>query len=212
MIGKLTGRVDSVDKGSLILDVNGVGYVVHASNRLLSHVSPSRQESLSLLIETVVREDAFMLYGFENAQEKEWFNLLTGVQGVGAKAALAILSVADPDMLRTAVFAGDKAVFTRADGVGPKLGTRLCTELKDKVEKLELSIPKVETTIVSQSPDTTPAAKTAGSNQSEDAVSALVNLGYGRSEAYGAVHRALGGVANDELEDIIREALKDLAQ
>ena len=124
MIAKLSGILDSVAQSTLILDVNGVGYLVHASARTLAQAGQAG-DPLSLLIETIVREDAFNLYGFREAAEQEWFRLLTSVQGVGAKAALAILSVSPPDQLGFAIAAGDKTALTRADGVGPKLALRI---------------------------------------------------------------------------------------
>lgn len=132
MIGKLTGRVDSISGQQLIIDVQGVGYVVNVSGRTLRQVG-AIGDMASVLVETHVREDAINLFGFADALERDWFRLLTTVQGVGAKVALAILSALTPDQLSQAIAAQDKAAITRADGVGPKLGLRLVTELKDKV-------------------------------------------------------------------------------
>ncbi len=206
MIGKLSGIIDSFSSGHLILDVQGVGYLVNASQRTLGRIG-QKGEAASLLIETAVREDAITLYGFADAAEQEWFKLLTSVQGVGAKAGLAILSVCPPEKVSLAIAAQDKAMLTQADGVGPKLATRILTELKDKAANMDLS----------------PAAGGAPANfkdlaqddgeQSsidQDAVSALINLGYARSDAYTAVMQAKGK-ANDNLEDLIRVALKELS-
>lgn len=205
MIGKLSGIIDSFSSGHLILDVQGVGYLVHASQRTLGRIG-QKGEPASLLIETAVREDAITLYGFADAAEQEWFKLLTSVQGVGAKAALAILSVAPPEKVSLAIAAQDKAILTQADGVGPKLATRILAELKDKAANMDLS-PKGAGT---------PAnfkelgAEGGGSTVDQDAVSALINLGYARADAYQAVIRAKDK-ANDNLQDLIRVALKELS-
>lgn len=203
MIGKLSGIIDSFDSTFLILDVQGVGYQVYASNRTLARIGQTG-DTASLLIETQVREDAITLYGFADAAEQKWFRLLTSVQGVGAKAGLAILAVCEPEQLTTAIMAQDKAMLTQADGVGPKLATRILTELKDKVAKMDLAQPiKIS--------DAQGAAPQNESNRFDnDAVSALINLGYARSDAYMAVQSAKAK-ANDNLEDLIRVALKDLS-
>ena len=131
MIGKLRGVVDSVDAEALILDVNGVGYLVSASARTLRAL-PAAGEAVELLVETHVREDAIRLYGFLTAAERDWFRLLQNVQGVGAKVALGILGVLSADALSAAIARQDKAAMARAPGVGPKLAARLVLELKDK--------------------------------------------------------------------------------
>jgi Holliday junction DNA helicase RuvA len=191
----------------MILDVAGVGYVVHASRITLTKAGQTG-DAASLLIETVVREDAISLYGFIDAAEKNWFKMLTGVQGVGAKAALAILSVCPPERLSMVIASQDKSMLTRAEGVGPKLATRIITELKDKTETIAFDRQKP---VVSGAG---PHIMETGQDRSNDAVSALVNLGYGRSEAYSAVARAKQKVANEDeenLETLIRHALKELA-
>lgn len=211
MIAKLSGIVDSVSSNTLILDVNGVGYLVAASPRTLSRIGQNG-DPVSLLIETQIREDAFNLFGFLDAAEQEWFRLLTGVQGVGAKAAMAILGVCPPDQLGFAIASGDKTAITRAEGVGPKLASRILTELKDKAVKMDLSAglqkPSVTTSaVVNEQNNEEPS-----SSFDNDAVSALVNLGYGRSDAYAAVMQAKQKANdNDGLQDIIRLALKELA-
>src|SRR5580704_11982203 len=131
MIGKLKGIIDSVEEEALILDVNGVGYLVSASARTLRAI-PAVGAPAELLIETYVREDAIRLYGFFTAGEREWFRLLQSVQGVGAKVALGILGALSAEALSTAVARQDKAMMARAPGVGPKLAARLVLELKDK--------------------------------------------------------------------------------
>lgn len=202
MIGKLTGMIDRIDNGHVLIDVGGVGYIVFASGRTLGRIG-SNGDKTSLLIETHVREDHIHLYGFCDALERQWFKLLTTVQGVGARVALAILSTASPNDLSLAVAAQDKAVFTRADGVGPKLGTRIITELKDKTGGIDLS------------PATAggkPVIVTEESGYMNEALSALVNLGYGRSEAMvalGAAQKELGDKA--DLSALIKTGLKELA-
>ena len=198
MIGKLTGVVDSSGEDWAIIDVSGVGYVVSCSGRTLSRLS--RGDAASLLIETHVREDAIQLFGFVEAAERDWFRMLTTVQGVGAKVALAILTVLGPDVLAPAIAAADTAALTQAPGVGRKLATRILSELKDKVADIG---PGVVAEF---------AAGAAAGGPTADAVSALVNLGYSRSEAFGAVSRAavdLGGEA--AAESLIRAALTRLA-
>src|SRR5271156_3205382 len=132
MIAQLTGRIDQLAEGSCIVDVNGVGYLVHASTRTLAALPPP-PAAARLLIETHVREDAILLFGFAETAERDWFRLLTTVQGVGAKVALGILSALSPKDLVAAIAAGDRGTLTRAPGVGPKLAVRLLTELRDKV-------------------------------------------------------------------------------
>ena len=201
MIGKLTGIIDSFESGHLILDVGGVGYLIYASNRTLAKIG-QRGDPAALLIDTHVREDHIHLYGFADAVEQQWFRLLTSVQGVGAKVGLAILAACPPEKLGVIIASQDKAAITKADGVGPKLGTRILTELKDKAGKLELSTAPVKYKDV--------ANEAEGQGVDQDAVSALINLGYARSDAYQAVMNAKQK-ANDNLEDIIKIALKELS-
>ena len=204
MIAKLSGILDSVAEGSLILDVGGVGYEVFASSRTLSRAG-QEGDTLSLLIDTHVREDSIALYGFGDAAEQQWFRLLYSVQGVGPKAALAILSACPPEQLGFAIASGDQAAIRRAEGVGPKLATRIVTELKDKAGKVDLA-PKARGVRVADAP-----ASSGGVEQ--DAVSALVNLGYARTDACTAVLQAKQKANdNDSLQDIIRLALKELAR
>lgn len=202
MIAKLSGILDSVGQDFLILDVNGVGYQVFASGRTLSRVQ--KGEPVSLLIDTQVREDHIHLFGFFDKAEQEWFRLLTSVQGVGARVGMAILSSCPVDRLGFAIASGDAAFVRQADGVGPKLATRIVTELKDKAAKIDLApLPKVggKVTMISEQ---APVA-----NVESDAVSALVNLGYGRADAYSAVLQ-VRDKANDNLSDILKLALKEL--
>lgn len=204
MIAKLSGIMDSAGQDYLILDVNGVGYQVFASGRTLSRVQ--KGDPVSLLIDTHVREDHIHLYGFMDKNEQEWFRLLTSVQGVGAKVGMAILGTCPVDRLGFAIASGDAAFVRQADGVGPKLATRIVTELKDKATKIDLAPPpaKAAGKIVKSVEDVQPA------NVENDAVSALVNLGYGRADAY-AVVLQVRDKANDNLSEILKLALKELA-
>lgn len=204
MIGKLTGILDTTSINSILLDVQGVGYLVNCSPRTLARCG-SKGEALSLYIDTNVREDAITLYGFIDEAEQEWFRLLHSVQGVGPKAAMAILGVCPPDKLSFSIAAGDKAAITQADGVGPKLATRILTELKDKAAKIDLA-PK------SQGVAMTIPANEAGGSKEQDAVSALINLGYQRADAYAAVMNVKKANDNEVvLSEMIRLALQELA-
>ena len=207
MIARLTGRIDAVGEASCIVDVGGVGYLVHASTRTLGALAqggpqggPLAQATVQMLIETVVREDAILLYGFADPAERDWFRLLTTVQGVGAKVALAILSALSPRDLVAAIAAGDRASLTRAAGVGAKLAVRILSELRDKAGAMPSGAAM-------------PAAATGGPRGvTEDALSALVNLGYRRPEAQPVVARVLGRLGETAAVDaVIRDSLKELA-
>ena len=203
MIGKLSGIIDSFTPTSLILDVQGVGYLINASQRTLGKIG-QKGDTASLLIETNVREDAITLFGFADVAEQEWFKLLTSVQGVGAKAGLAILSVCPPEKVGLAIAAQDKAMLTQADGVGPKLATRILTELKDKAANMDIAPAG------GGAPANFKDLEEEGGSLDQDAVSALINLGYARADAFTAVSKAKAK-ANDNLEDLIRIALKELS-
>lgn len=213
MIAKLTGILDSVFMNTLIIDVNGVGYQVSSSNRTLTKLG-TKGDPVSLLIETQVREDSITLFGFADQSEQEWFKLLTSVQGVGAKAGLAILSVVDPSKLAFAIASGDKAALTQADGVGPKLATRILTELKDKANKMDLSASGAGSVTTSdikvvKSEDGSEVEENHSLDQ--DVVSALINLGYGRTDAYTAVMQAKNkSNDNNDLQSLLKLALKEL--
>jgi Holliday junction DNA helicase RuvA len=201
MIAKLTGVVDQIGSEAVVIDVNGVGYLVFCSTRTISRLPPPGS-SARLLIETHVREDHIHLYGFADAAESDWFRLLTTVQGVGARLALAILSAVAPDHLALAIVAQDKVALTRADGVGPRLAARIVNELRDKIAGIATAVVPVAG--MAPEGEVGPAA---------DAVSALVNLGYRRAEAFGAVAAAaqrLGSGA--EAGALIRAGLQDLAR
>lgn len=203
MIAKLKGVVDFVDTDSAIIDVGGVGYLVSASARTLRELAAG--SPATVLVETIVREDAIALYGFLETSERDWFRILTTVQGVGARVALSILSTLSPDEIARAIAAQDRATLSRPAGVGPKLAARLATELKDKAAAFGV-VPAVQSGKTTVAP---PAAATVN----EDAVSALVNLGYKRVEAFGAVARVtlrLGAEA--KLDTVIRAGLQELAR
>jgi Holliday junction DNA helicase RuvA len=204
MIGKLRGVVDSTDEETLILDVNGVGYLVSASARTLRAL-PAAGEPAELLIETHVREDAIRLYGFLTTAERDWFRLLQSVQGVGAKVALGILGALSAEALSAAVARQDKAMMARAPGVGPKLAARLVLELKDKAPALAGADFANAETGFERAPKLAKAA--------EDAVLALVGLGYAHPLAAAAVARIsahLGPEAGTAA--LVRAGLKELAQ
>ena len=200
MFAKLRGAVDTIGEDSVIIDVNGVGYLVHASGRTLSQLPPVGQ-TMTLFIETQVREDAITLFGFAKQEDQRWFKLLTSVQGVGARLALSILSALSPAELSAAVAHQDKAAVARANGVGPKLAQRIVIELKDKVGTI---LPDFEV-----APAAKGGAASAGSLLA-DAVSALVNLGYRPAEASTAVSVAKGKVGEDaSLDALIKASLKE---
>jgi holliday junction DNA helicase RuvA len=204
MIGKLSGVVDVVDEDGLILDVGGVGYLVAASARTLRALPPVGRP-VQLLIETQVREDAIRLYGFLTAAERDWFRVLQSVQGVGAKVALAILGTLSADALSSAIARQDKATMARAPGVGPKLAARLVLELKDKAPASGLPGPGDPTFGVGHDARLPKPA--------EDAILALVGLGYPRAQAAATIASASGALgAEAETSALIRAGLKALAQ
>lgn len=206
MIGRLTGVAEVLGDGRALVDVGGVGYLVFCSGRTLARI-PGSGQIVQLHIETHVREDHIHLYGFIDATELDWFRLLTTVQGVGAKVALGILSVLAPDELLRAVAAADKAAVARASGVGPKLAARIVSELKDRVGGLALGAAGAV------GPSASGIAAELAATADADAVSALVNLGYGRSEAFAAVARAGTRLGREApLPDLIRAGLEELAQ
>jgi len=203
MIAKLTGVLDHIGPEGAVIDVGGVGYLCFCSSRTLGRMPPSGG-AVRLLIETHVREDHIHLYGFADAAERDWFRLLTTVQGVGARLALAILSAVAPDELTLAIVSQDRATLARAEGVGPRLAARVVNELKDKVGGLALAATNAAAPAIGSAADPGPTG---------DAVSALVNLGYRRAEAFGAVTaaaRRLGDGA--KVDALIRAGLQELAQ
>ncbi len=202
MIAKLKGRLDSTGIDHAVIDVAGVGYLVGASSRTLAALGPVG-EAVTVHTEMLVAEDSIRLMGFASAGERDWFRLLTGVQGVGARVALAILSALEPADLHRAVAMGDKAMVARANGVGPKLAERIVRELKDKV-------------------GTIPAAAGAGGlgmvalptgGHAADAVSALQNLGFRPTEAAAAVAAAEAETGEGaSLDALVRLALRKAAK
>jgi Holliday junction DNA helicase RuvA len=203
LIAKLKGTVDAIDGDSAVIDVNGVGYLISASARTLRNLVVGGPATL--LVETIVREDAIALYGFLETAERDWFRILTTVQGVGARVALSILSTLAPDEIARAIAAQDRASLSRAAGVGPKLAARLATELKDKAAAFGVAPAS------SRTADAAPIGPSGSVN--EDAVSALVNLGYRRVEAFGAVARVTQRLgANAQLDAVIRAGLQELAR
>jgi Holliday junction DNA helicase RuvA len=202
VIGKLTGRVDFVGADHAIIDVGGVGYQVHGPSSTLSRLTPGT--TVSLAIETKVSEEAIRLYGFIATDEREWFRLLQTVQGVGARVALSVLSALKVSEIERAVVLGDKAVIGRAQGVGPKLATRIVTELKDKAPTLALQ----------RGADARERAQWQATRPVEsDAIAALVKLGYSQSAAAEAVARAGSGLGDaTALDVLLRESLRQLAK
>ena len=205
MIGKLKGLIDSYGEDYVILDVGGVGYQVHCSSRTLQAL-PSPGDAAVLSIETYVREDQIKLFGFRSDTEREWFRLLQTVQGVGAKVALAVLSTLPPSDLANAIALRDKAAVTRTPGVGPKVAERIVTELKDKVPKFTSLDPAVVQLSGALEEKRAPRPVM-------DAVSALVNLGYGQPQAAAAIAAAARNAGEGaDTATLIRQGLKELAR
>jgi holliday junction DNA helicase RuvA len=204
MIAKLSGLLDSVGTDHCIVDCGGVGYLVFCSARTLRRVGDAGT-AVSLRIEMQVREDAITLFGFIDLSERDWFRRLTTVQGVGSRVALALLSVLEPDKLGQAIAAQDRTALVQADGVGPKLANRLISELKDKVADLYMGGGPIAA-------GPTGAATSGAAGVTNDAVSALVNLGYRRAEAFTAVAAAVQKVGPDaKVEQLIMMGLKELS-
>lgn len=199
MIAKLTGIIDTLGENTLILDVNGVGYLVSCSSQTLRSIG-SRGERLTLFIETVMRAESLQLYGFSSKEEQDCFRLLTTVQGVGMRMGLSLLSTLSPNEVFQAIAAQDKSSLTRAEGVGPKLASRILTELKDKIP--------AEIGFISNH-----AIPTSLSPSIQEAVSAFVNLGYRRLDAVTAISKAQQQLGEEaSLNDLIRQGLSFLAR
>ena len=201
MIAWLEGSVQFIEEDAIIINCNHVGYRVFLPGRHLLNTRIG--EVTSVFIEPLIREDRFDLYGFPSSEERLAFRKLCTVQGVGARVGMAILSALSLSEIDIAVQAGDSAMLTRADGVGKKLATRIVTELKDKLV--------IQISPIASAQKVPGNAEFVESSAIQDAVSALVNLGYGRSEAYQAVQSSLAESINDNLPDLIRVALKKLA-
>ncbi|WP_032112883.1 Holliday junction branch migration protein RuvA [Candidatus Paracaedibacter symbiosus] len=198
MIAKLKGIVDTIALDHLLIDVNGICYQVSTSTKTLAHIG-AVGDRVVLYTEMLLRNELPQLIGFYNTVEQDCFRLLTTVQGVGARVALAILSVLTPDELTLAIYNQDKAQITRADGVGPKLALRIISELKDKVSSVSLGGGITQEL---------PATQGGGSSQVSDAFAALESLGYRRHEAAAAIQQAMQKLGSDaSTADIIRIAL-----
>ena len=222
MIAKLKGIIDNIGEDCAIIDVNGVGYIVYMSSRSLSKLKQG--EYSSLLIETVIKEDSITLFGFQNAWEKEWFNTLTKIQGVGGKVCLSILSVLSPAQLSQAVSAQDKSSFLRASGVGPKLAARLVTELKDKIVTIPVEyMSGAELSDISDTNEKTSTSTKEKKTQTidtddeiyqktEDVTSALTNLGYQKTDAYRVASEVCLQNPSADLGTLIRLSLKEFNQ
>ncbi len=214
MIGKITGRVDYRSTDHILIDVRGVGYIVFCSERTLAGL-PGVGEVCALFTDLVVREDLMQLFGFPTLAEKEWHRLLTSVQGVGAKASLAILGTLGTDGVSRAIALGDWNSIKAAKGIGPKIAQRVVMDLKDKAP----SVMAMGGTLAQANGDAdsevieTPTASPVMQNQSAqaEALSALGNLGYGPGDAAGAVAQAAGDMPTAETPALIRAALKLLA-
>lgn len=205
MIARLKGIVEEIGDDWVVIDVNGVGYLVFASSRMLGRLAVG--EAAAIFIETHVREDHIHLYGFADAVERDWFKLLTTVQGVGAKVGLALQSVLSGDEVSRAIMSGDKAAITQAPGVGPKLAARIISELKDKVGTMALG-----SALKSEAGVKGGAGGGAVSNDISDAASALVNLGYSPSQALGVVSDAASELGESaDVAQLIRAGLSKLA-
>ena len=207
MIAQLRGTIMRIDDQQAILDVHGVGYAVNISGRARGQLGTMAGE-VTLLTEMQVREDSMTLFGFLDLGERDAFRLLITVQGVGAKAAMAILSVLSPSDLTNAIIAGDKAMVARADGVGPKIAQRVVNELGEKIGKITSLGGALA--IGDSISGAAGGLDGAAVGLFGDAVSALVNLGYGRAEAHSAVMRVQAKAGGDNLSDVIAAALREM--
>ncbi len=215
MIGKIAGRIDYRGTDHVLIDVRGVGYIVHVSDRTLAALPPVG-EATALYTDTLVREDLLQLFGFTTLAEKEWHRLLMGVQGIGAKASMAILGTLGPEGIARSIALGDWASVKAAPGVGPKIAQRVVNELKGKAPAM-MALGTGETRPSTADEDgeviervVVPAAAPRSSAQA-DALSALGNLGYAPGEAAAAVAEVAGTVEDADEAVLIREALKRLA-
>jgi Holliday junction DNA helicase RuvA len=200
MIARLAGVVEQIEPDAAVIDVNGVGYLAFCSTRTIGRLPPPGSPA-RLLIETHVREDHIHLYGFIDAAERDWFRLLTTVQGVGARLALSLLSAVPPEKLGLAILAQDKPALAQAEGVGPRLAARIVNELRDKIGKLVAPV---------SAPLSVPAN---GQGATADAIAALENLGVGRTEALGAISAAARRLGSEAGADVlIKAGLEELAR
>ena len=212
MIGRLTGRLDHKGEDHVLLDVNGVGYIVHCSDRTIAALPPVKS-TVALWTELLVREDLLQLFGFLTLREREWHRLLTSVQGIGAKGSLAILGVLGADGVARAIALGDANAVKAAPGVGPKIALRVVNELRGKAPAMMLreegADPLIETSAPAASAGPAGAAGTGPANAQAEALSALSNLGYAPVDAARAVAQVADGVT--DTAGVIRAALKLLA-
>lgn len=214
MIGKIAGRIDHRASDHVLIDVRGIGYVVHVSERTLAAL-PGVGEVTALYTDLLVREDLLQLFGFTSLVEKEWHRLLMGVQGIGAKASMAILGTLGPDGVSRAIALGDWNAIKAAPGVGPKIAQRVVMELKGKAPTMMAMSGSGPTQAKSDRDEIieTPTGTNAVANPSSqsEALSALSNLGYGPGEAASAIAEVAGQLEGAETEELIRAALKLLA-
>lgn len=216
MIGKITGQIDYRAVDHVLIDVRGVGYLVYCSERTMAAM-PGAGQTVALFTDLVVREDLLQLFGFTTLAEKEWHRLLTSVQGVGAKASLAILGTLGPDGVSRAIALGDWNAVKAAKGVGPKIAQRVVLDLKDKAPSIMAMGNKQAAATggaaaeVIETPTTAAPTPQLSSSAQADALSALGNLGYGPGDAAGAVAQAAGEAPDADTPALIRAALKLLA-
>ncbi|MCT8160988.1 Holliday junction branch migration protein RuvA [Pseudoruegeria sp. SHC-113] len=223
MIGKLSGRIDYKGSDHVMIDVRGVGYIVHVSDRTLASLPPVG-EAVALYTDLLVREDLMQLFGFTSLVEKEWHRLLMGVQGIGAKASLAILGTLGPEGVSRAIALGDQAAIKAAKGIGPKTAQRVVIELKDKAPTVMAMAGSLGATLEADPGDVLETAEPAPTKPARaapkpsgnaaaqsDALSALTNLGYAPSEAAAAVAEVAGDAPEADAQTLIRAALRKLA-
>ncbi|MEL7013755.1 MAG: Holliday junction branch migration protein RuvA [Pseudomonadota bacterium] len=217
MIGRIAGRIDYRAADHVLIDVGGVGYLVFCSDRTLSAL-PGPGEAAALYTDLLVRDDLLQLYGFTTLIEKEWHRLLMSVQGIGAKASLAILGMLGPDGVARAIALGDVAAVKAAKGIGPKTAQRVVLELKDKapdVMAMAAMEPGIPAAPVSPAPGSSdviePVPAQADMASQAEALSALTNLGYAPADAASAVAQAMQNTADGATPELIRAALRHLA-
>ena len=204
MIAKLAGLVEQIEPDAAVIDVNGVGYLTFCSTRTIGRLPPPGS-LVRLLIETHVREDHIHLYGFIDAAERDWFRLLTTVQGVGARLALSILSAVAPETLGLAILAQDKPALAQAEGVGPRLAARIVNELRDKIGNVAAPMTAGSAALLTEAAN--------GQGATADAIAALENLGVGRTEALGAIAAAARRLGSEAGADVlIKAGLEELAR
>lgn len=217
MIGKISGRLEARYADHVLIDVRGVGYLVFCSERTLASL-PSVGEAVALFTDLLVREDNLQLFGFLSLQDKEWHKLLTSVQGIGAKAAMAISGTLGADGVSRAIALGDVAAIKAAPGVGPKIAQRVVTELKDKAPAI-MAMGVASSPAAASDDDlidqgdrpTAPITAPASPGAQADALSALINLGYAHGDAAMAVAQASGEAPQDDAGQLIKSALRRLA-